>query len=190
MYHLVVITRSSGLIKYFIPANNLQQYRTKRKKILFISKNSFFINFLGHKDYPWLASCRVQRPSNNSGFRKSTVECPWTGPPWCKDQGMRIPLDTGPLQEGRSNMSFDYLYTNFHVIKFHDFLWLMLIFKKNLSYSQYKYYNPVFWFIFYRFKSLGFSSCIAMIREPTFIFGSSWCCHFCPNKKSHQCSNN
>ena len=52
IYYLVVITRSSGLIKYFIPANNLQQYRNKEKKRLFISKNSFSINFLRHKDYP------------------------------------------------------------------------------------------------------------------------------------------
>ena len=29
-----------------------------------------------------------------------------------------------------------------------------------------------------------------MIREPTFIFGSSWRCHFSPNKKSRQSSNN
>ena len=49
---------------------------------------------------------------------------------------MRIPLDTGPLEEGRSNMSFDYLYTNFELIKFHDFPWLMLIFENFLSYSQ------------------------------------------------------
>ena len=50
---------------------------------------------------------------------------------------MRIPLDTGPLEEGRSNMSFDYLYTNFEPIKFHDFPWLMLIFEKFLSYSHF-----------------------------------------------------
>ena len=42
IYHLVVITRSSGLIKYFIPANNLQQYRTKRKKKDYLSLRIHF----------------------------------------------------------------------------------------------------------------------------------------------------
>ena len=137
IYHLVVITRSSGLTKYFILPTTCSNTELKEKKRLCISKNSFFINFLGHKVYPWLASCRAWRLSNNSGFWKSTVECPSTSPPWCKDQGMRIPLDTGPLEEGRSNMSFDYLYTNFELIKFHDFPWLMLIFEKFLSYLHF-----------------------------------------------------
>ena len=151
------------------------------------------------------------------------MECPSTSPPWCKDQGMRIPLDTGPLEEGRSNMSFDYQYTNFELIKFHDFPWLMLIFENFLSYSHFWDYQQStkkheylsvsknsqvftsklkdevyvlsprfllnFSFIFYRFKSLGFSSPTAMTRAPTFIFESSWRYHFCPNKKSRRCSN-
>ena len=116
MYHLVVITRSSGLIKYFIPANNLQQYRMKRKKKDYLSLRIHFSLI-----FKVIKTILDLLPSNDSGFRKSTVECPSTGPPWCKDQGMHIPLDTGPLQEGRSNMSFDYLYTNFELIKFHDF---------------------------------------------------------------------